>query len=223
MKLHHLATLVFSLFLTLCFIPNAFAQAGKSGMDVRMGLGANALYFDLNTDLQAGSLGINMDRSSEDWLAGVAGQISVGYRWHYFGVYFDQDLTGIWETGEAASDASYFLGGSFITVRGILPIRDRLQLDLGIGLGVLYGAETEKTASLVVNDKNEPTAIFGLKGSFYLTYYITPAFGLGLHLDYLFGVNKYVSEFGILGQNIKTDITIYYHNLLPGLHAMLRF
>lgn len=223
MKFHPILGLVFSLFLTLLFAPNAFAQAGQGGIDIRLGLGAHALTADVNMSVSGDSSSyLDSGASSDNWLAGPVGQISIGYRWQNFGIYLDQDLSGLWST-EGGEGQGAFMGGTFVTVRGILPVRDRLQIDLGIGLGALYGAETDEMPSIVANRKGEPSAMFGLKGSFYLTYYINRAFGIGLHLDYIFGVNKFSDEEEILGITMKAEMTLYYHNLLPGLHAVIRF
>lgn len=223
MKFQPVYSFILTIFLVLCFVPNAFAQAGKSGMDLRMGLGANAMLLDVSTSVTGGDFLEVGGNSNGSWVAGPAGQISIGYRWSFFGIYIDQDLTGVWPTEESSAESGMFLGGTFVTARGIFPIFERLQLDLGIGLGVLYGAEEETKASLITDERGEPTAIFGLKGSLALTYYVTRSFGLGLHMDYLFGVNQYAFEQDIFSTTIKGEATFYYHSLVPGLHAMVRF
>ncbi len=213
------------LFALVCvlFSTQAFADDFESGIDIRLGLSASTL-----------SLG-QYDYSSkvgmveEHILAGISGNLSIGYRWSYVGLYLEQDMGGFWSTFDSDDDYDYdeggdepsFLGGTFLVFRAFLPVTDSFFLEFGLGLGLMYSEEKgeEYKESIIMprksnGDEGDPIA-FAAKFSFAMTYYANHVFGIGLHVDYDLGLQFFDFE--------ETDINMKYHNVMPGIHVHLRF
>ena len=203
---------------------NAFAQAGSDGFDLRIGLGADVAM--LNGRLDLNNFGYESDKVIH--YAGLMGKLEFGYRWTYGGIYLQQDLGGVFYAENEEEDANAetdgtgkFLGGTYIVGRGIYPVMDQLQLELGFGLGVMYSGGEEGTRDLLFADEEgKAAAAFAIKLSFAATYYITQNAGIALFLDYNYGTRK--NKFNTFGL-AKMEQTIRVHNVIPGIQGVIRF
>ena len=84
----------------------------------------------------------------------------------------------------------------------------------------LFGFFAPDVQSSIITDKNgDPSVAFAIKASLALTYYFSPAFGMGVYCDYNYAYKKVSFEFDYL----TLDITRHYHVINPGIQAMIRF
>lgn len=219
-----------SLLFALLFSATAYADANEGGFDIRIGLAANLLRLKADSDANAFGFSGSTDGEFLNY-DGPMGKLSLGYRWAYGGIYIDQDLGGVISREEEDENTAYFLGGTFIIGRAILPLSPRFQIDLGAGIGLLYG-HGEKTSdpdygfdpdgfqTSIITDKNgDPSVAFAIKASLALTYYFSPAFGMGIYCDYNYAYKKISYE----NDYLSLDITRHYHVINPGIQAMIRF
>ena len=265
MKLQAIIPAILLALFCALFASSAFAQADESGLDLRVGLGAQLLRVDSTVTRSGSVLGKDYKITSElkDPIAfnGAIGKIAIGYRWKYFGLYLDQDLgsakwdgktpgykvsgnsdslglSGNAESQDEAIDQgeknTYFLGGTYFTIRGIFPVTSSFQIDLGVGFGAIYAdgdkaseanSENDKPA-LIANEDGDPCALFSLKFSLTLTYYFTKMFGLAVFLDYNLSFDNYDSTTKSYENTIstyKSESEKLYHLINPGLMAVLHF
>ena len=208
------------------FSANAFAQAGATGFDLIGGLYVPVL--DQDVKFSGGNMTTTV--TSEDPMVGIGGAIAFGYKWQYIGVYVQQDLGGVWLTGDDAdaadkTDSNYgwFLGGTYAVLRGMYPVNSQFQVDVGVGLGVMYGDGDDAKDGLkkdykfpLISDKHgDPSAAFAMKFAFSGTYYFAGNMGVGLMLDYNLGVKTY-KDGGI-------EVKRYLHQVNPGFHFRMNF
>ncbi len=217
--------LSFLMLFTMAFLStNAFAQAGDEGFDLRIGLGADVAI--LKATLGINNFSFESDKPVN--YAGLMGKLEFGYRWTYAGVYLQQDLGGVFyaededETDTAAphDGTGKFLGGTYIVGRGIYPIVDQFQIELGFGIGIMYSGGKEETPDLLFYDEDyKAAAAFAIKLSFAATYYITDKAGIALFLDYNYGTRKNKGGIG----SLKAEMRFHIHNVVPGIQGVIRF
>lgn len=207
---------VLLIFLTVAFIStNAFAQAGKEGFDLRIGLGADIAILNGRFDLNS----FGYDNNKDAHYVGLLGKLEFGYRWNLAGIYLQQDLGGVFYTDDeydAVDATGKFFGGTYVIGRGIYPIFDNFQIEFGFGLGVMYSGGKEKTRDLLFsNEDGKAAAAFAIKLGFSAAYYITNNAGIAFFLDYNYGVRK--NNYGSL------VTTLNIHNVIPGVQYVMRF
>lgn len=214
-----LSAIVFLFSLGL-FSANAFAQANEAGMDIRIGVAADLLR--LKSTIDTGSLRYETDFINYD---GFMGKVSIGYRWAYGGIYIDQDLGGVWfnEGDTGGKKEAHFLGGTFFVGRGIIPLSSQFQIDLGIGIGAMYGhgdkfneddPDADYKPSLIVNDKGNPSAALAFKLTLALAYYFSPNFAMGVFCDYDYAFKVFDDK--------VTYMDYGYHVITPGIQVTLK-
>ena len=129
------------------------------------------------------------------------------------------------------NDDFYFLGGTYALVRGIIPATPQFQIDLGLGLGVMYsdgdskgdGTKRNHKSPLVRDTEGDKTAYFAIKLVLGLTYYFTDNFGLGLFSN--LHVGSYDDSFksdtdeGLIKTSLDCTIILYD----VGLQGVIRF
>ena len=178
--------------LVMLFAGNAFAQADKSGWDLRTGI----------------TVPIYKSSSQEDFTGvkpfegiGVGLDFQFGYRWKYVGIALEQQFHGMWARHNQLSDALYeelkaqnkvrpdgrtgeefkkgdmeYLMGSYLVIKEFIPISDRFMFSFGEGAGLLYGPEC------VVADGAD--FMVGFKGEVGLSYFVGGWFGIGVNFEY---------------------------------------
>ena len=222
-------TSVFLVFIMCLFCTHAFADsADRGGLDMRIGLAADVLR--VVPTVTASGWGMSYSDSGDAVnFDGLMGQISIGIRWSMGGIYLTQDLGGVWlnednEEYQNGIKKGRFLGGTFVVGRFIIPATSNFQIDLGAGLGLMYGhgqkpiSGANYTPSLIYNENGDPSVAFAIKVGISMLYYITPAIGLGVFCDYNYAFKTFNDSSE--GFNLKT--TINYHNVNPGIQFMLK-
>lgn len=118
-------------------VGECFAQAAHTGGDFRAGVRIPII------NIAGASVGgdvASIELPDETWV-GVGLSLSIGYRWTYFGLYLDQDIEGVWPTGDAKDyydGDGRFYGGTYFMLRGLIPIIDKHLIDIGWGMGAVY-------------------------------------------------------------------------------------
>ncbi len=200
---------------------DAFADAGHTGFEGIVGLSGAVLDQQIKATGAAGSAIVK----PKDNMAGLAGTISIGYRLNsYTGFYLEQDLGGIWWTGDEKkhNDNGWFLGGTYLAARGIFGLlAKKAELDLKLGVGIMYtdGGKYRlgKTKyNLITDKKGDPTVAFAFKVGASFSYYVTSDIGVGVQLDYSMGLNKHDYEGG-------GEVTKCLHHIVPGVHLRFGF
>ena len=188
---------------------NAYAETLWEGLEMRVGVSAPVV--DSHT-----KIGDADYEHADDIWAGFSGTLSFGYRWGQYGLYLDQDLGGIWWQGEGDLDPA-FIGGTYVTFRGLICARHDVEIDLGFGVGTMYsGGDKNKGTVIVGNKDGDHSAAFAMKFEFGLTYYLIPnTVGVGVTLDYNLGLNFFTME--------DVDIKHLIHHINPGLHVVAQF
>ncbi len=214
-QVKHLSAILMAIFVCL-FASSAFAQAADPGLDMRAGLSANII----KPEAEVSVMGFSASASSDANYAGLNFKLEFGFRWEYFGVYLAQDLGGVWYTDapDGADNPGRFFGSTVALFRGIYPIMDNMQVDLGLGLGVGYAdgsKDDEEKAPMIMNEDGDNSAAFALKLAFSFNYYVTPMIGVGFFLDYNFLVKKI--------SNDGADLKLKFHQVNPGVQAVIRF
>ena len=105
---------------------DAFADAGHTGFEGIVGLSGAVLDQDVKLTGAAKTSVVK----PKDIMAGLTGTLSLGYRFNsYAGVYLEQDLGGIWWTGDTkkVNDHSWFIGGTYVMGRGIFRTRSEIR------------------------------------------------------------------------------------------------
>ncbi len=184
-----------SLFLIFaCFATtNAFAQADKTGLDLRVGLavpyyaGASSSLDIAGTELKASGLSA----------VGVGLDVQVLYRWTYFGLGIEQLIGGVFALDQTLAfsgsldgvdaNVSYFdkgdgafYGATFFLLKEYIPIGRSHLITISEGLGATYGAKLDHKR-LYVTDSD---AAFGVKFDLGYTYFIMETYGVGINLEY---------------------------------------
>lgn len=208
----------------------ASAQASKEGMDLRIALNYAHVFYEQS--IQDSGQFEDAEELDND-LFGFGGSVSIGYRWHYAGLYIDQDLDGVkliepcWCIGYQFGSDWYFLGGTYLVARVSPPITDHFELDLGFGAGVMYSNGHELNPGfyhpIIVNDDGKASVALSFKASASFTVYFTDIFGMGLFFDYTIGLTKMKYEEETDGVIRTIKMNNYVHFLKPGLHFRLRF
>ena len=140
----HLLKLFFALMLCSIQVPVAFASPTDSGLDIRVAMGMPISFQSYkhgeNPPIEWG-MGYEHHFDNTYLMIGANTELSFGYRWTYFGLYYDQELIYSWPAftcEDCGAGQKGFFGGSYITGRAILPVAEQVQLDFGIGLGIMY-------------------------------------------------------------------------------------
>ncbi len=225
----------------------ASAQASKEGVDLRIALNYSHVFFEQNmTQTRTAGMSVNpavsvFDHSEQ--LMGFGGTVSIGYKWHYVGLYLDQDLGGVYPRDEELQGYKdtnwHFLGGTYLVVRVSPPVSDIFEMDLGFGAGMMYSdgdalskrqptvenpnPSSDSIVPIIINGDGKAFISFSMKASFGFTVYFTDIFGMGLDFDYTIAFNRAKSEPEFTPFKYKVDIDNYVHYLKPGLHFRLRF
>ncbi|MCL2325803.1 MAG: hypothetical protein FWC40_04805 [Proteobacteria bacterium] len=223
------------------FTPQAFAQSAETGFELRAGLTvpivvtSSAVVWSVGID-DVGSIDLAIPTAVGAGV-GFGLNLSFGYRWPYFGVYLDQDISSVLigrinlfrdsESGKKDLSAR-FLGGSYILFRGFLPVTSSFALSAGLGAGVMYG--TNKDFGLFMSDESGNDVAFAFKAQLGFTYYFNHVFGLGFHVDYAMAYKSF-TMFHITHQvepieaeiEVKSKIKHYVHNVQPTLHFNFSF
>jgi len=210
---------VMALFVML-FSAQAFANP-ESGFDIRFGIGVPSVIQNFSIDSDYGSI-----ESPDLNNVGYGFNLSLGYRWEYFGVYVDQDLAHIFLVGDIgegkASDMEMkyrqrFLGATYLMVRGFFDINDSLLFLGGVGFGVMYGggadAESDSNNRVFLTKDEEGKGGdvgFGFKAQLGITYFLNDFMGIGFNLDYALGYKSIDLDGAKLNQ--------YVHVITPALH-----
>lgn len=215
MKQIKLFSAVLMALLICLFSTSAFAQAGNSGADLRIGLSGTYIY--PKASMSIGDL--SLKATNDSGFAGLNGKLEFGYRWQYFGAYLAQDLGGHWyiDASENADNPGRFFGGTYALFRGILPIMNTIQLELGLGVGLAYadGEKGSKKLPLISNENAENSVAFALKAALSFIYYVTDMAGIGIFIDYNY-IHNQTSKYGV-------EIKLIYHQIYPGIQASIRF
>ena len=202
------------------FATDAFADAGHTGFEGIFQLSAPVLDQEYKI---SGDKGTYQFPKNDDVMAGISGTLAFGYRFNaYTGLYLEQDLGGVWWTGDTADyiDDGWFIGGTYLALRGMFSVLNKnAEIDLQVGVGVMYTdgeKRGKKKVALMLNKDFEPTAAFAMKFGASFTYYVTSNIGVGLQLDYSLGINKQDIEGG-------GEFTQLMHLVNPGLHLRVGF
>lgn len=236
MKFSHkiLSSMLTLLFLG-AFANGAMAQNSNEGFDFRGGISA---------DIARLSYVQEVVKRDDERLVGFSANLSFGYRWKYVGFYLDQDFGGVWinYSNEIYRDgSSWFVGGTYVVARGIYPLLDNMQVDLGFGLGVMYTSGDQMRLDfgsdhkfpILYNDDLDPSAAFALRLGLAFTYYMYDNIGFGIHFNYGVGFkhhkynvnNNDVTSIGKseLADSFNHEYTEILHNMDPGAHIVVRF
>lgn len=186
-------------------VGECFAQAAHTGGDFRAGVRIPII------NIAGASVGgdvASIEMPDETWV-GVGLSLSIGYRWTYFGLYLDQDIEGVWPTGDAKDyydGDGRFYGGTYFMLRGLIPIIDKHLIDIGWGMGAVY---SDKKG--IMGDGKDGHVGFGMKADISYTYFINELVGVGLNIDYT------------LGLNVSVDGAKAVHEVTPTIHTRLMF
>ncbi len=201
------------------FATDAFADAGHTGFEGIFQLSAPVLDQEFKASGNAGSVMV----SPKDVMAGINGTLAFGYRFNaYTGLYLEQDLGGVWWTGDTADieDRGWFIGGTYLAVRGLFGVLNKnAEVDIKVGVGMMYTDGDKlgkKKQAMMINKDGDPTVAFAMKFGASFTYYVTSNIGVGLQLDYSLGINKQDYEGG-------GEFTQLMHLVNPGLHLRVGF
>lgn len=208
----------------------AFAQASKEGVDLRISVNYGHVFYEQHVPEAA----IDVDDLSEDF-GGIAGSVSIGYRWQYIGLYLEQDLAGLdhddfcWCTGYQIDKGWHFLGGSYLVVRASPSVTERFELDMGVGAGVMYTTGHDDSnfgtagamVPIILDDEGKASVALSFKASIGFTVYFTDIFGMGAHFDYTLGLDKMKYVDDVDGTVVRMNN--YIHFLNPGIHFLMRF
>ena len=214
---------------------DALADSTHKAFETRVAVTASVL--DQHAKMEGGG-------QSSDWqhapdvMAGINSTISFGYRWRYVGLYFDEELGGLWWTGDTKKIAKdgVFFGGSYVTVRPLIGIKKKIEIDFAVGVGMMYSAASKSSSSgddnyedyqdysndssvstkLIANKDGDSVPCFAIKVGVGFTYYVMKNFGLGVNFDYNLGIHVVSYDGGI-------SHTTLFHHMNPGLHANIQF
>lgn len=186
---------VLFLFLASFTTTNAFAQADKTGIDLRVGLSVPfytgaPTAFETNR-VNASHSGINM--------VGVGLDVQALYRWKNVGIGVEQliaaaiayadssadtlkalgvnmpDETGLFKFGEGA-----FYGATYFIIKSYFPAGKTHLVTISPGVGVAYGARIPQKHLF----GNESDLALSVKLELGYTYFIMDTYGVGLNLEY---------------------------------------
>ncbi|MBO4350427.1 MAG: hypothetical protein J6A01_05710 [Proteobacteria bacterium] len=208
---------------------DAQAETGWEGLEMRVALTAPVVDGHSKFVLKGSTEYVEVKKESDykhndDVWAGFSGTLSFGYRWGVFGLYVDQDMGGVWWTGKGDRDP-VFIGGTYLTFRGLLGLRHDVELEFALGAGTIYsGGDKDKTDKIISNKDGEHSAAFALKFGFGLTYYLLPnTIGVGINLDYNLGLNIYSTEINLGVARIDGTQYNLIHHVNPGIHVIAQF
>jgi hypothetical protein len=197
--------------LICCFASVSAAQAAPAdgGVDIRAAIDV-PITLQVHSERRDGS---DETTHPKYLMSGLNGTISLGYRWMYGGIYIDQELMYMVPTFVSQGGDHGFLGGTYLMGRAIFPINDRIQLDLGVGIGIMYSdGVIKKYAQKEDRVKYENDIAFAAKASTSFLYYFNDWFSLGFSIDYSLGIQKeYHDDF------YRHYTRVVLHNINPGL------
>ncbi len=231
----YLRSFLFGLALVSTFAAtDALADSTHKAFETRVAVTASVLDFHVKAEGGGQSTGW---KEARDVLAGINSTISFGYRWRYIGLYFDEELGGLWWTGDTGkfNNDGMFWGGSYVTPRALIPIKKKMEIDIGIGVGMMYNAASKSvyyddednyqdyqdysddsnSVKLMKNKNGDSVPCFAIKVGVGFTYYVTKKMGIGANFDYNLGIHV-VSDAG-------AKATTLFHQMNPGLHANFQF
>ena len=200
-----------SLILLFAAFSSLFAtQAFANSIDFR--LGGNFSLIDYSNDIQYGY---------GDPLIGGTANLEVGINWGAIGLYINQDLGAMHDTGDTQNymksigvNKPKFYGATYFMLKAFY-LTSAFTLDFGVGLGVMYGQDNPNYCLIPRASTSEAAAQFAFKVTFGMTFDITAFIGIGFHVDYAMGIydeylyTEYGDDFGAT------------HNFMPGLHVVL--
>ena len=174
---------------------NAFAQADKTGIDLRVGLSV-PFYTGASTAFETSR--VNASQGGI-YVVGVGLDVQALYRWKNVGLGVEQllsaaiayadssadtlealgvkmpDETGLFKFGDAA-----FYGATYFIVKSYFPIGKAHLITITPGVGVAYGAGIAKKHIF----GNESDLALSIKADFGYTYFIQDKYGIGFNLEY---------------------------------------
>jgi len=225
---------IFSLLLFLMlsmFSVQALAQTDPRGFDLRFGIGAPVTYD--NIDVKLGSARVFKEHGRS---RGFSTNISLGWRWKYVGLYFDQELGNLWHTSntdanhELVSDISNknrFIGATYLLVRAFYNFSPEFLISGGFGIGAIYGTEDKlwyRFPNVKGKDLFESAA---LKVLFEATFFVTSFIGLGLSFEFAYA--NATQDFWVPDPEIpyimQHKVTMHHHIYIiqPGVHVNFIF
>jgi|GEM_PF-1859647 len=232
------------LLVSLLFAAQAKAQYDPTGFDLRVGL-SPALVVDILSTKTA-----DVSTDDEAYAAGMNLNISLGYRWKWFGIYLDQDFGGMWRLGTSPIDhyldnglfiaidpqakvppKHRFLGGTYVFFRFIWDINPMVSLSGGLGIGAMYGAGNSKTwrRAFISGIHNEAADVaMATKFQLQTTFYFCDAIGFGLTLEMasgysMGGAKKMLDDPNVAGLKNKAEWESGNIVLQSGIHVNFRF
>ena len=201
---------------------DAFAYSDYSGLEGIVSISASILAQDIEASRSEARAVVVVPK---DNMVGLSGTLAIGYRFEPSGgIYLEQDLGGIWWTGDTKkhNDNTWFIGGTYITGRAkiaFLPKHTEFDVKLGVGMMYTDGGRYrpgKAKYNLITDKENYPTVAFALKAGVSFSYYVTSNIGIGIQFDYSFGLNMHDHELG-------GDVVQYLHHMVPGAHIRFGF
>ena len=210
-------------------INDCFASPVDSGSDLRISVGAPIAFQVFKNRVYNPYWYSQFNHDNTYLMTGINATISIGYRWQYIGVYIDQELqyADMIHTDDGGTGDSGFIGGTYLMFRGIIPINQKIQLDVGMGPGIMYSPVIIYKSYMheAYGTKHAPHYVFGAKSSVAFLYYFSDVFALGFSIDYSFGIlqNYQYQEFDEPNSSYyKVEQGRMFHNLNPGLLFVFR-
>lgn len=238
----------------IMFLPfistNAYANGEHTGFDLSISISEPVLYQSAQLDARQNNYKSHERGKIDTPFIGLSNfKISIGYRWKYVGVYFEQELGGIlwldknnisdglkvaWSISNTGTNA-WFLGGSFICARGIIPVNNIFDVAFTGGFGMMYSDEGyEYVDPLLYNSDNDPVPWMAVKLGIAITYYFRDWAGFGLNFDYnlafkIFdltshGNGRITSDYEYaFSDSSDISLTVMMHHIVPGIHFQFHF
>ena len=160
-------------------------------------------------------VGVSVPIGATHLSAGVQGNIEIGYRWQYFGLYIQQDLGGNFYLKDnfyqkIKEGASAFSGSTYLTAKGLISSKaHKHYFAIILGVGVTYG-NFEYMPFIIPKDVSYPYPGFTFKAGLGYEYRINN--------DMTFGVSVEYTPYMVGGMK-KDDYTFeFYHMVQPHIH-----
>lgn len=156
-----------------------------------------------------------------DPLVGGGANFEIGLNFDFFGIYIDQDLAAIRDTGKtqndmkaAGIDKPKFYGATYLMLKGLFNIRI-LTFEADAGIGIMYGKNDPSDCIIPRNNTSEDPAQLAFKFSLGMTFNLIPLIGIGVHVDYALGLYDPTD----LDRDGAYEET---HSFTPGLHVLFQ-
>lgn len=159
--------------------------------------------------------GVSVPVGATHLSVGVQGNVEIGYRWEYIGLYLQQNLGGnIYLKDDfyqkIKKGASAFSGSTYLTIKGLISSSTHKHyLSVIFGVGVTYG-NFEYMPFIIPNDVSYPYSGFTLKAGLGYEYRITN--------DMTFGVSVEYMPYMVGGMKKDDYAFVFYHMVQPHIH-----